>query len=141
MFYKSLNANITTKKRLLLAGIGILQALVYTDVCIYSSQLAQVISFAGSTATFSLSLSENRNKTVAIGFISNGFAHSLRFISMITVSLIFSALGIFEYTFFVSLAANALLIIQAELISRFRRFRNGIQFFQSYENLGAGLFL
>ena len=141
MFYKSLNANITTKKRLLLAGIGILQALVYTDVCIYSSQLAQVISFAGSTATFSLSLSENRNKTVAIGFISNGFAHSLRFISMITVSLIFSALGIFEYTFFVSLAANALLIIQAELISRFRRFRNGIQFFQSYENLGVGLFL
>ena len=110
LFYRSLNEKISLRKCFLLLAFG-------------SCQLAQVISFAGSTAVFSMSLKGNRNKTTAVGFMSNGFAHFLRFLSAITVACVFSVLGIGVYNIYMALTANALTLFQAELIARLKRSR------------------
>ena len=113
LFYRSLNEKISLRK---LLAFGISISALYAWVFKYSCQLAQVISFAGSTAVFSMSLKGNRNKTTAVGFMSNGFAHFLRFLSAITVACVFSVLGIGVYNIYMALTANALTLFQAELI-------------------------
>ena len=140
LFYKSLNKKIQRKAHLLLLLFGLSLSVLYSWVAAYSAQLAQVISFAGPTVIFSLSLRENRNRTVAIAFMSNGFANFLKFVSAITAYAVFQAFGIHDYHMYVLLIADVLMLIQAELIVRFKRLRNGIQFFQMTENLGLGLF-
>ena len=141
MFYRSLNEKISLKKCFLLLAFGVAISALYAWIFNFSSQLAQVISFAGSTAVFSMSLKGNRNKTTAVGFISNGFAHFLRFLSAITVACVFNAFGIGVYNICMALTANALTLLQAELIARLKRLRNGVQFFHKTENLGIGIFL
>ncbi|MBQ1717419.1 MAG: hypothetical protein II025_05905, partial [Ruminococcus sp.] len=141
LFYRSLNEKISLRKCFLLLAFGVAISALYAWVFRYSCQLAQVISFAGSTAVFSMSLKGNRNKTTAVGFMSNGFAHFLRFLSAITVACVFSVLGIGVYNIYMALTANALTLFQAELIARLKRLRNGVQFFHKTENLGIGIFL
>ena len=66
LFYRSLNEKISLRKCFLLLAFGISISALYAWVFKYSCQLAQVISFAGSTAVFSMSLKGNRNKTTAV---------------------------------------------------------------------------
>ncbi len=141
LFYRSLNEKISLRKCFLLLAFGISISALYAWVFKYSCQLAQVISFAGSTAVFSMSLKGNRNKTTAVGFMSNGFAHFLRFLSAITVACVFGAFGVGVYNIYMALTANALTLLQAELIARLKRLRNGVQFFHKTDNLGIGIFL
>ena len=106
LFYKSLNKKIQRKAHLLLLLFGLSLSVLYSWVAAYSAQLAQVISFAGPTVIFSLSLRENRNRTVAIAFMSNGFANFLKFVSAITAYAVFQAFGIHDYHMYVLLIAD-----------------------------------
>ena len=112
LFYRSLNEKISLRKCFLLLAFGVAISALYAWVFRYSCQLAQVISFAGSTAVFSMSLKGK-----------------------------FSVLGIGVYNIYMALTANALTLFQAELIARLKRLRNGVQFFHKTENLGIGIFL